>query len=103
MCMLPGTEIEFEKTARRKAAFFTRSVKSKLARFRQINTDRLDTHHDALEFANGAIVLVTDLAPDQKATVVQLPAVASPSRPNTSTSAIALENSGGALQHDSHS
>jgi hypothetical protein len=30
-------------------------------------------HHDALEFANGRIVLVTDLAVGQRATVLQLP------------------------------
>ena len=31
-----------------------------------------DTHHDALEFPNGKIVLVTRLCPGQKATVLQL-------------------------------
>jgi hypothetical protein len=31
-------------------------------------------HHDALEFANGQIVLLTRLVPGQRATVLQLPA-----------------------------
>jgi hypothetical protein len=34
------------------------------------------THHDALEFPDGEIVLVTLLKPDQQATVLQLPASA---------------------------
>jgi hypothetical protein len=46
----------------------------RLARFRQINLDKPAQHHDALEFSNGAIVLVTNLASGQRATVLQLPA-----------------------------
>jgi hypothetical protein len=38
--------------------------------------DRPDSHHDALEFPNGKIVLVTRLCLGQKATVLQLPAAA---------------------------
>ena len=45
-----------------------------MARFRQINTDRSNVHHDALEFSNGRIVLVTNLCDGQHATVLQLPA-----------------------------
>jgi hypothetical protein len=44
-----------------------------LARFRQVDLDMPNQHHDALEFANGRIVLVTDLAVGQRATVLQLP------------------------------
>jgi hypothetical protein len=36
--------------------------------------DRRDTHHDALEFADGTTVLLTRLCPGQRATVLQLPA-----------------------------
>jgi hypothetical protein len=32
------------------------------------------THHDALEFPDGRIVLLTRLVPGQRATVLQLPA-----------------------------
>jgi hypothetical protein len=32
------------------------------------------THHDALEFPDGQIVLLTRLCEDQQATVLQLPA-----------------------------
>ena len=42
--------------------------------FRQINKDDPRTHHDALEFPNGQIVLLTDLFEGQEATVLQLPA-----------------------------
>jgi len=48
-------------------------VRERLARFRQIDLDKPNQHHDALEFANGRIVLVTDLAVGQTATVLQLP------------------------------
>ena len=42
--------------------------------FRQVNKDRAHTHHDALEFPDGKIVLLTTLRPGQQATVLQLPA-----------------------------
>jgi hypothetical protein len=45
-----------------------------VARFRQINMDDPYIHHDALEFPNGQVLLVTRLAPGQTATVLQLPA-----------------------------
>ena len=42
--------------------------------FRQVNKQRVAAHHDALEFADGQIVLLTLLAEGQQATVLQLPA-----------------------------
>jgi hypothetical protein len=48
-------------------------MRDRLARFRQINIGQSHHHHDALEFSNGEIVLVTDLKPGQRATVLQLP------------------------------
>ena len=48
----------------------------KLARFRQISSSNPHTHHDALEFASGKIVLLTHLPEGQRATVLQLPAPA---------------------------
>ena len=53
---------------------FRKSIGARLARFRQIDTDKYHQHHDALEFSNGAIVLVTNLTAGQRATVLQLPA-----------------------------
>lgn len=83
VCLLPGTELAFEKEAtydHSLAWLLPRSRFGKLgqtvARFRQINMDRPSVHHDALEFANGKIVLLTRLRPGQHATVLQLPAQA---------------------------
>jgi hypothetical protein len=42
--------------------------------FRQVNKDKPYTHHDALEFPNGQMVLLNDLWKGQEATVLQLPA-----------------------------
>ncbi|MBV9978619.1 MAG: hypothetical protein JO365_01240, partial [Bradyrhizobium sp.] len=53
--------------------------------------DKPAQHHDALEFANGTIVLVTDLAIGQRATVLQLP-VDPAEKPVTTTTASAPES-----------
>jgi hypothetical protein len=73
VCLRPGTEIAFEANAFIQGVLFRRPVRERLARFRQIDLDKPNQHHDALEFANGRIVLVTDLAVGQTATVLQLP------------------------------
>jgi hypothetical protein len=81
VCVLPGTELAFSEDAAADhplAKLFPKmrfgNIGARLARFRQINTAWSNTHHDALEFANGRIVLLTRLRPDQRATVLQLPA-----------------------------
>jgi hypothetical protein len=74
VCMRPGTEIAFEKDAQTKGMVFRKNIGDRLARFRQIDTGKSQVHHDALEFSNGVIVLVTNLVPGQRATVLQLPA-----------------------------
>src|SRR6266702_959452 len=81
VCLLPGTEVAFEGEARYEHGFDRLMpglrfgfVGESLARFRQVNMDRPLAHHDALEFANGQIVLVTRLLLGQHATVLQLPA-----------------------------
>jgi hypothetical protein len=66
----PGTEIAFEQDAKTDGRMFRKNIGDRLARFRQINTDRSHQHHDALEFSNGTIALVTDLVPGQRATVL---------------------------------
>jgi len=47
--------------------------------FRQINKERL-THHDALEFPDGRIVLLTRVCEGQQASVLQLPADPRPTK-----------------------
>ena len=74
VCLRPGTEVAFEKDVRVDGLLFGTNIGDRLARFRQVDLDRPARHHDALEFSNGAIVLVTNLAAGQRATVLQLPA-----------------------------
>ncbi len=77
VCLLPGTELAFEKEVQCDAAFGLRSkcqLGHKVARFRQVNKDQSDVHHDALEFPDGQIVLLTRLCEGQHAIVLQLPA-----------------------------
>ena len=45
-----------------------------MAKFQQVNKGRSNVHHDALEFPDGKIVLLTHLCKGQRATVLQLPA-----------------------------
>ena len=79
VCLLPGTEVAFENDVQYHRAFslFGRArVNHKVARFRQVNMDDPNVHHDALEFPGGQIVMVTRLIAGQTATVLQLPAAA---------------------------
>jgi len=74
VCLRPGTEIAFEIDVHTGGMMFRKNIGARLARFRQINLSKPAQHHDALEFSNGAIVLVTNLTAGQRATVLQLPA-----------------------------
>ena len=79
VCLLPGTEVAFESEVQYDRAFslFGKArVNHKVARFRQINMDDPNVHHDALEFPDGQIVMVTRLTVGQRATVLQMPASA---------------------------
>jgi hypothetical protein len=76
VCLLPGTELAFEESVTYDRAFslFGKArIGHKVARFRQINMEDPNVHHDALEFPGGHIVLVTRLTPGQRATVLQMP------------------------------
>jgi hypothetical protein len=80
-CAASGTEVAFEKEVKCEHAlgFFpiskpVKKVGEKVARFRQVNKDQPHVHHDALEFPDGQIVLLTKLCEGQHATVLQLPA-----------------------------
>ena len=82
VCLLPGTELAFEREVECDASFRflpTRKSLHKVARFRQVNLNRPAAHHDALEFPDGKVVLVTDLCEGQYATVLQLPSTGRPS------------------------
>jgi len=78
VCLLPGTEVAFEKEIECERVFRVlpkQTLAGKVARFRQINMDQPNAHHDGLELPSGQIVLLTRLCEGQHATVLQLPAV----------------------------
>jgi hypothetical protein len=78
VCVRPGTELCFANTVTclptGLLAWRARRIKYSTAIFRQINKETAVAHHDALEFPDGQIVLVTHLNEGQQATVLQLPA-----------------------------
>ena len=76
VCVLPGTELSFADKVRRvrRWPWTKNKINHKTAIFRQINQNNPGTHHDALEFPDGQIVLLTLLVAGQTATVLQLPA-----------------------------
>jgi hypothetical protein len=83
VCVLPGTELAFSGevtfsgwTMRSPTKLWSkvpRETPHRTAIFRQINLGML-THHDALEFPDGEVRLLTTLSVGQEATVLQLPA-----------------------------
>jgi len=78
VCVLSGTELAFARAVccqpRGSFGWKAGRVNHTTAIFRQVNKDNPRTHHDALEFPDGQIVLLTDLFEYQEATVLQLPA-----------------------------
>jgi hypothetical protein len=79
VCLMPGTELAFEREVESDPSFRflpARRSRDRVARFRQVNLDQPTAHHDALEFPDGQILLVTQLCGGQHATVLQLPASA---------------------------
>ncbi|MGA8649284.1 MAG: hypothetical protein WB677_01435 [Xanthobacteraceae bacterium] len=80
VCVLPGTELSFTDEVRRLRLWpWSKNViKHKTAIFRQINQRDPMHHHDALEFPDGKVVLLTFLVEGQRATVLQLPAAQIP-------------------------
>jgi hypothetical protein len=78
VCVLPGTELSFagEVKSLPSGPFGWRKnvFNHKTAIFRQINKEKVTAHHDAVEFPDGQIVLLTLLVEGQQATVLQLPA-----------------------------
>lgn len=82
VCVLPGTELSFanEVKLRRLWPWNKNVIKHKTAIFRQIDQDNRVAHHDALEFPDGRMILLTFLAEGQQATVLQLPVAAAGSK-----------------------
>ena len=78
VCVLPGTELAFAKQVIRSPrglfGWKANMIAHTTAIFRQVNKDNPRAHHDALEFPDGQIVLLTHVLEGQEATVLQLPA-----------------------------
>jgi hypothetical protein len=77
--VLPGTELAFPAVVNSSDHRFivgweVETLPHTTAIFRQVNKNEKWTHHDALEFPDGRIVLLTRLLEGQKAIVLQLPA-----------------------------
>jgi hypothetical protein len=73
VCLLPGTEVAFEREIEFERGFGIFSswkrekiIGDKVVRFRQLNVEKPNVHHDALELPNGDIVLVTQLSEGQQ-------------------------------------
>jgi hypothetical protein len=83
VCVLPGTELAFSRqvtssgwtmrSLTKRWSKVPRETPHRTAIFRQINLGMI-THHDALEFPDGEVRLLTTLSIGQEATVLQLPA-----------------------------
>jgi hypothetical protein len=78
VCLSPGTEIAFSNVVkitlpRLIAGWKVEKLAHATAIFRKVNQNQEWKHHDALEFPDGRIVLLTQLAVGQEATVLQLP------------------------------
>jgi len=81
VCLLPGTEVAFENEIEFEGGYgIFRSWRREkraggtVACFRQVDVGKPHVHHDALEFPDGKMVLLTRLIEGQHATVLQLPA-----------------------------
>lgn len=76
VCLLPGTELAFTEAVivGSPGMIETRTAAHRTAIFRQVDKDQPSRHHDAIEFPDGEMVLLTNLAEGQSATVLQLPA-----------------------------
>jgi hypothetical protein len=81
VCLLAGTEVAFESEIEFEGGYGIfrnwkreRKAGGTVARFRQVDVGKPHVHHDALEFPDGKIVMLTRLIEGQHATVLQLPA-----------------------------
>jgi hypothetical protein len=76
ICVPPGAELAFESEVSHRGGLWSLSLRKTtgtVARFRSINEGQSCAYHDALEFSDGEIVLLTNLLEGQRATVLQLP------------------------------
>jgi hypothetical protein len=86
VCVRPGTELAFAKPVEYATEGLLgrgrKTLDHRMAIFRQVNKERTAAHHDALEFPDGKLILLTRVLEGQEAVVLQLPA-----RPATASEA----------------
>jgi hypothetical protein len=75
VCLMPGTELSFAKAELRPWWRLGKWPQYETAIFRQVDINNPKTHHDALEFPDGKLMLLTHMPPGRQATVLQLPVV----------------------------
>ena len=76
VCLLPGTELAFERDVRYNRNWLsTKSTGFSVARFCAIEPGASHQHHDALSFPDGKTVLVNLLSEGQHTRVLQLPVI----------------------------
>lgn len=73
VCLLPGTELAFDQVVKYSRSWiWPKNSGSCFAKFCKIPSGSHE-HHDALEFPDGSVVLLTLLIAGQRARVIQLP------------------------------
>lgn len=88
VCLLPGTEVAFEKPVECEPSFGffpVRKIEQRVAIFRQVDMHQPAVHHDALEFPGGQTVKVSRLCEGQRVSVLQLPAGTEPAKSEPAT------------------
>lgn len=98
VCLLPGTELAFEKNVRYRAGWFrSHTLNCNVAKFCKISPDVPGQHHDALAFPDGSTVLVNSLVKRQRVRVLQLPATTKGLGPQNAEEAPVIANNHKAL------
>ncbi len=74
VCLLPGTELAFEKNVRYRGTWFkSHALGFNVAKFCKTAPEMPFQHHDALAFPDGSTVLVNSLIKGQRVKVLQMP------------------------------
>ena len=82
VCMLPGTELAFAGNVKYQSQWlWPKVIESRVGKFSVLDPQVPQRHHDAIEFPDGSRVLVTQLMPGQRVTVLQLPVTSYHSKP----------------------
>jgi hypothetical protein len=80
--MLPGTELAFAGDVKYQSQWlWPKVIESRVGKFNVLDPQVPQRHHDAIEFSDGSRVLVTQLMPGQRVTVLQLPVTSHNSKP----------------------